>query len=73
MNQEITQKTPEKFPGALTVTQLNEYVKRIIDMTPQLSDVYVKGEISNFKNHYGTGHYYFTLKDEGGQLRAVMF
>ncbi|MBQ9717576.1 MAG: exodeoxyribonuclease VII large subunit, partial [Clostridia bacterium] len=65
--------TEERFPGALTVTQLNEYVKRIIDSTPQLTGIYVKGEISNFKNHYGTGHYYFTLKDEGGQLRAVMF
>ncbi|MBQ8511781.1 MAG: exodeoxyribonuclease VII large subunit [Clostridia bacterium] len=73
MNNDITAKTPEKFPGALTVTQLNEYVKRLIDMTPQLTDVYVKGEISNFKNHYSTGHYYFTLKDEGGQLRSVMF
>lgn len=65
--------TPDRFPGALTVTQLNEYVKRIIETTPQLTDVYVKGEISNFKNHYSTGHFYFTLKDEGGQLRAVMF
>ncbi len=62
-----------KFPGALTVTQLNEFVKRVIDTTPQLTDVYVKGEISNFKNHYSTGHYYFTLKDEGGQLKSVMF
>ncbi len=63
----------DRFPGALTVTQLNEYVKRLIERTPQLGDVYVKGEISNFKNHYSTGHFYFTLKDEGGQLRAVMF
>ncbi len=63
----------DRFPGALTVTQLNEYVKRMIDTTPQLSDVFVKGEISNFKNHYGTGHYYFTLKDEGSQIRSVMF
>lgn len=73
MNNQINLQTPEKFPGALTVTQLNEYVKRIIDGTPQLNSVHVKGEISNFKNHYSTGHYYFTLKDEGGQLRAVMF
>jgi len=73
MNNDFTRQTPEKFPGALTVTQLNEYVKRIIDGTPQLNNVYVKGEISNFKNHYSTGHYYFTLKDEGGQLRSVMF
>lgn len=70
---ETTTINPDRFPGALTVTQLNEYVKRLIDTTPQLSDVYVKGEISNFKNHYSTGHFYFTLKDEGGQLRAVMF
>ncbi len=63
----------EKFPGSLTVTQLNEYIKRLIDSTPQLGDIYVKGEISNFKNHYSTGHYYFTLKDAGGQVRAVMF
>lgn len=62
-----------RFPGALTVTQLNEYIKRMIETTPQLTSLYVKGEISNFKNHYGTGHYYFTLKDEGSQLRAVMF
>ncbi len=71
-NNEINQ-TSEKFPGALTVTQLNEFVKRMIDSTPQLTNVYVKGEISNFKNHYSTGHYYFTIKDEGSQIRAVMF
>ncbi|MBE6626186.1 MAG: exodeoxyribonuclease VII large subunit [Ruminococcaceae bacterium] len=70
---EYNRQTEGKFPGALTVTQLNEFVKRVIDTTPQLTDVYVKGEISNFKNHYSTGHYYFTLKDEGGQLKSVMF
>ncbi len=63
----------QKFPGSLTVTQLNEYIKHIIDHDVRLSDVYVKGEISNFKNHYSTGHYYFTLKDEGGMVRAIMF
>ena len=57
----------------LTVTQLNEYIKRIIDNNPVLADVYVKGEISNFKNHYSTGHFYFTIKDEGGMIRAIMF
>lgn len=62
-----------RFPDALTVTQLNDYIKRLIDGNAPLSSVYVKGEISNFKNHYGTGHYYFTLKDEGSQLKAVMF
>ncbi|MBR5446186.1 MAG: exodeoxyribonuclease VII large subunit [Clostridia bacterium] len=63
----------QKFPGSLTVTQLNEYIKHIIDHDTRLADVYVKGEISNFKNHYSTGHYYFTLKDEGGMVRAIMF
>jgi len=63
----------QKFPGSLTVTQLNEYIKHIIDHDTRLTDVYVKGEISNFKNHYSTGHYYFTLKDEGGMIRAIMF
>ncbi len=58
---------------ALTVTQLNEYIKRLIDNNPTLGDVYVKGEISNFKNHYSTGHFYFTIKDEGGMIRAIMF
>ncbi len=62
-----------RFPAAVTVTQLNEFIKGVIDSTAPLTDVYVKGEISNFKNHYGTGHFYFTLKDDGGLIRAVMF
>ena len=56
----------------LTVTQLNEYVKSMLDASSFLSRVYIKGEISNFKNHY-TGHFYFTLKDEKSTLKAVMF
>lgn len=56
----------------LTVTSLNEYVKMLLDKDQLLNGVYVKGEISNFVNHR-TGHFYFTLKDEGGALRAVMF
>ncbi len=56
----------------LTVTQLNEYIKMLLDGQPMLSGVYVKGEISNFVNHR-TGHWYFTLKDEGSLVRAVMF
>ena len=56
----------------LTVTQLNEYVKSMLDASSFLSSVYIKGEISNFKNHY-TGHFYFTLKDEKSTLKAVMF
>ncbi len=57
----------------LTVGQLNEYVKMLIDGAPLLSGLSVRGEISNFKNHYATGHFYFTLKDETGSIKAVMF
>lgn len=57
----------------LTVTQVNEYIKGIFDNSSFLGDICIKGEISNFTNHYKTGHLYFTLKDEGGVLRAVMF
>lgn len=62
----------EKEKNILTVTQLNEYVKMILDRDPMLVSVYIKGEISNFVNHR-TGHFYFTLKDEGGAIKAVMF
>ncbi len=60
-------------PITLTVSQLNEYVGAIIDSAELLSDIYIKGEISNFVNHYKSGHCYFTLKDSGGNLKAVMF
>lgn len=56
----------------LSVTQLNEYIKMLLEGNPVLSDVLVKGEISNFTNHR-TGHFYFSLKDESGIVRAVMF
>lgn len=62
----------ENEKNILTVTQLNEYVKMLLDRNQMLASVYIKGEISNFVNHR-TGHFYFTLKDEGGTLRAVMF
>lgn len=57
----------------LTVSQLNEYVKMLMDSNPILKSVWIKGEISNFKNHYSTGHFYFSLKDDGAIVRAVMF
>lgn len=57
---------------ALSVTELNEYIKKVLDGDKILSSVTVKGEISNFKCH-STGHLYFSLKDEGGVLRSVMF
>lgn len=60
------------FPDAVSVTELNTFVKTIFDNEPLLSDVFVRGEISNFKAH-SSGHFYFSLKDEGGVLKAVMF
>ncbi len=57
----------------LTVSQLNEYMKMLVDNDRMLGNVFVRGEISNFTNHYKTGHFYFSLKDEGALLRAVMF
>lgn len=59
--------------AAFTVTQVNEYIKMLLDGNSVLRDVWVRGEISNFTNHYRTGHLYFSLKDEGGLIRAVMF
>jgi len=55
-----------------TVSQVNGYIKRVIDNNIHLADLWVKGEISNYKKHY-SGHIYLTLKDEGGVLKAVMF
>ncbi|MBQ6262875.1 MAG: exodeoxyribonuclease VII large subunit [Clostridia bacterium] len=56
----------------LTVTELNTYIKALIDSDDVLSGISVKGEISNFKAH-SSGHLYFTLKDENSLIRAVMF
>ena len=56
----------------ITVTDLNKYIKGKIDNDEMLNSVLVKGEISNFKNHY-TGHMYFTLKDENSLIKCVMF
>ncbi len=56
----------------LSVTQVNEYLKMLLDGDRVLANVFVRGEISNFKL-YSSGHAYFTLKDDSGQLKAVMF
>ena len=58
---------------AVTVKQLNLYVKSLIEGDLRLCDIYVTGEISNFKNHYASGHLYFTLKDNDAAIRCVMF
>ena len=59
-------------PEPITVSALNRYVKNLIDNDEILNMVYIRGEISNFKNHY-TGHMYFTLKDESSLIKCVMF
>ena len=56
----------------LTITQINEYIRTMMDRDALLSGVAVKGEISNYKV-YPSGHHYFTLKDEGAALKCVMF
>jgi exodeoxyribonuclease VII large subunit len=59
-------------PTPMSVTQLNSYIKSVLDKEEMLNNVYIKGEISNFKNHY-TGHMYFTLKDKTSLIKCVMF
>ena len=56
----------------ITVQELNKYIKEKIDDDEFLNNVFVKGEISNFKLHY-TGHMYFTLKDENSLIKCIMF
>lgn len=57
---------------AITVSDLNQYIKNKIAEDESLNNILVKGEISNFKNHY-TGHMYFTLKDEKSLIKCIMF
>lgn len=56
----------------LTITQINEYIRSMMDSDRLLMNVAIKGEISNYKV-YPSGHHYFTMKDEGGALKCVMF
>lgn len=56
----------------ITISDLNRYIKAKFDIDSNLNNVYLKGEISNFK-HHTRGHFYFTLKDENSRLSAVMF
>lgn len=59
--------------NTVTVTQINFYLKSIIDECSVLKNIFVVGEISNFKFYQRSGHMYFTLKDEKSQLKCVMF
>lgn len=60
-------------PTVLTVSQLNYYIKSVIDNDPHLGFVFVSGEISNLTDHYRSGHIYLSLKDARCVMRAVMF
>lgn len=62
-----------RSPVTLTVTQLNTYIKSLLDGDEQLRSVFVVGEVSNFTNHYKSGHFYLSLKDSKCVIKAVMF
>ena len=57
----------------LTISQINVFLKSLIEGDGRLTDIYAAGEISNFTDHYRSGHLYFSLKDEKSVLKAVMF
>ena len=61
------------MPSVLTVRQLNTYVRSLLEGDSRLAFLSVSGEISNFKNHYGSGHLYFSLKDKDALIKCVMF
>ena len=60
------------MPQVYSITQINEYIQGLMNGDPRLTQVAVRGEISNYKC-YPSGHHYFTLKDEGAALKCVMF
>ena len=59
-------------PMIFSVSEANEFIKTLLERVPQLQNIYVRGEISNYKV-YPSGHHYFTLKDSEGAMRCVMF
>lgn len=62
----------ERNDTVMTVSDLNNFIKNMFDNNRLLNAVHVKGEISNFVNHR-SGHLYFSLKDDGAQIKAIMF
>lgn len=60
-------------PQKLTVRQLNMYVRSLLEGDANLASVTLVGELSGFKNHYSSGHWYFTLKDAEAAVKSVMF
>lgn len=60
-------------PRVLSVSQLNFYIKSLVESDPKLNIVFLSGEISNLTDHYRSGHIYLSLKDEKSVIRAVMF
>lgn len=65
-------KRVNNIKAAYTVTQINTYIKKLLDNDLILSNILIKGEISNFKNH-SSGHMYFSLKDEESVIKCIMF
>lgn len=63
---------PANDQRVLSIKDLNRYIRMKMEGDPRLSDVWIRGEISNF-THHSSGHMYFTLKDEGSRIRAIMF
>lgn len=59
--------------NVLSVSQITGYLKSLLEGDPHLNPVFISGEISNFTDHYRSGHLYFSLKDEKAVLKAVMF
>ena len=57
----------------LTVKQLNMYVRSLLEGDTNLASITLEGEISGFKSHFSSGHWYFTLKDADASVKSVMF